>query len=253
MIENVIQAVEVFSLQDLEDSKPAIDAVMAGKITLLKVGSIFSIVYNPAVTALTEKICLLKERRKEQSMSVVCTYEQAKEFVDKNRVNKDFFRLSASFCSKVILRIPVDPMAALPFSYHMEEETVQFFSFETTHPLRSAFQKTLAARGCEYLSITSGNLSGAPTIEDLESAKLLAAVFNAKASFFGMEDTQTLVTDIPEDRGAHAGSFAILSFCNQNAIEVKRLVNKVDRELTEIHLKKTLAKVHTQTPLVYTV
>ena len=253
MIENVIKAIEVFSLIDQSDVGPAADAVIAGKITILKVGSVFSIVYNPLITGLTEKICLLKERRKEQFMSVVCTYERAKQFVDRNRVNSDFYRLSETFCSKVIVRVPIDPEITPPFAYNADGGTAQFFTFENRHPIRIAFQEALADRGCEYLSITSGNISGAPTIEDVESAKLLATVFNVKASFLGMDKTQTVVTDIPEDNGSHKGSFAILSFCNKGAIEVNRLANKADRKVTETHLREILAEVDTQTPLVYTV
>jgi tRNA A37 threonylcarbamoyladenosine synthetase subunit TsaC/SUA5/YrdC len=251
MKENVSKAIEVFSLNELTDIKPAADAVMDGKITILKVGSVFSIIYNPNIAGLTNKICLLKERRKEQLMSVVCTYEQAKQFVDRSRVNEDFFRLSAEFCSKAIVRIPVDPAVTPPFPYCTDEGTVQFLTFETTHPMRNAFKEELAARGCEYISITSGNITGAPTIDDLESAKSLAAVFNIKAEFAGMTDVQTVVTDIPEDEGGHKGSYIILSFCNPNAIEVKRLANKTDRKVTEEYLKKLFAKVQTQTPLVY--
>jgi hypothetical protein len=94
-------------------------------------------------------------------------------------------------------------------------------------------------------------MSGAPTIEDVESAKMLAVLFNVKASFLGMTGVETVVTDIPSDHGEHNGSYAILSFCSPKAIEVKRLVNKMDREGTERHLKALFAKVHTQTPLEY--
>jgi len=212
---------------------------------------VYGLILNPNITGLVDKLNVLKGRKKEQLMSTVCTYEQARQIVDKNRVNEDFFRLSASFCSRAIIRIPVDTAFAPQFSYNSEEGSIQFLSFEEMNPLRTAFREEIAARGCGYIAITSGNISGAPTIEDLEPAKDLALLLNQKASFLGMPDIQTVVTDIPGDKGAHKGSYAILSFCNPNAIEVKRLVNKTDREMTEIFLKELFTEVHTQTPLIY--
>ena len=251
MIEKVSQCIEVFSLNENAEVEAAADAFMNGKITLLRVGSVFSVAYNPNIEGLTDKVGLLKERREGQLMSVVCTYEQAKKIVDKNRVNADFFRLSAYFCSGALIRIPVDSTISLPFPYNEAEGTLQFLSFEETHPIRGVLIKELAARGCEYISITSANIHGAPTIEDLESAKVLAALFNMKASFLDADDVQTVVTDIPSDKGVHKGSFSIISFCNPNAIEVKRLANKADREFTEKYLNELFARVHTQTPLLF--
>ena len=251
MTEKVSRYIEVFSLNEKADITSAVDAVMNGRITLLRVGSVFSFVFNPNIAGLADKFNMLKERQTGQLNSVVCTYEQAKQIVDRNRVNEDFFRLSAYFCSRVLVRIPIDGAAAFPFPYNTKDGTMQFLNFAETHPIRNAFREELAARGCEYISITSGNIHGAPTIEDLGSAKMLAALFNIKASFLGMHDVQTVVTDIPADEGAHKGSFAILSFCNPNAIEVKRLANKSDREVTEKYLKELFAKVQTQTPLEY--
>ena len=250
-MEKVGTAVEVFSLSGNADVKSAADAVMDGKITLLRVGSVFSIVINPGIKGLVDKVNLLKDREKEQLFSVVCTYEQAKQIVDKNRVNGDFFRLPGYFCSRVIVRIPVDNAISLPFPYDANSGTLQFLSFEETHPLRNAFKEELAVRGCEYISITSGNIHSAPTIEDFESAKKLAALFSIKAEFLGMGDVQTVVTDIPEDIGFYTGSYIILSFCNKDAIEVKRLANKADREVTEKYLKEVFANIDTQTPIVY--
>ena len=251
MIEKVCTSVEVFTLVEEADIGPAVDMVLSGNITILRVGSVYSIVFDPRVAGLIDKVNVLKDRHKEQLFSLVCTYEQAIELVDRNRVNEDFFRLSARFCGRVIVRIPVDAAGPLPFPYNSDERTLQFLSFEHTHPVRDAFREELAARGCEYLSITSGNIHGAPTIEDLESAKMLAALFNIKASFLGMDDMQTIVTDIPGDTGAHKGSYIILSFCNPAAIEIKRLANKSDREVTERYLKELFADIETQTPLVY--
>jgi len=159
--------------------------------------------------------------------------------------------LSAHFCGRVILRIPVDTSIAFPFQYNEEERNLKFIGFEETHPLRNDFRKEIAFRGCEYISITSANIHGAPTIEDLESAKLLAALFNIKASFLGMSGLKTVVADIPEDKGPHKGSYIILSFCNPKAIEIKRLANKRDRKVTERHLKELFANIDTKTPLVY--
>ncbi|MCL2752077.1 MAG: hypothetical protein FWE62_04905 [Firmicutes bacterium] len=250
MIEEVSKHIEVFSLKEKVEINPAVDAVLNGKITLLRVGSVFSLVVNPGVAGLAEKLSFLKERNERQTMSVVCTYEQAKRIVDKNRVNPDFFRLSPYFCGKVIVRLPIDTTVAHPFPYNYEDGTMQFLDFAQTHPIRSAFAAGLADKGCKYLSITSGNIHGASTIEDLESAKMLAALFNIKAAFFGMID-ETVVTDIPGDTGSHKGSYIILSFCNPNVIEVKRLANKTDRDVTERTLKELFAEIRPQTPVVY--
>ena len=251
MIEKVSKYLEVFSLNEKAEVKSAADAVMNGKITLLRVGPVFSLVYNPKIAGLTNKLNLLKERRKGQLISLACTYEQAKQIVDRDRVNEDFFRIPAYLCGRVLVRIPIDTTIKHPFPYNKKEGNMQFIDFKEGHPFRKAFRDELAARGCEYISITSGNVHGAPTIEDLESAKMLAVLFNIKASFFGISDLQTVVTDIPEDKGAHKGSYIILSFCNPNAIEIKRLANKTDREFTERYLQELFAKIHTQTPLEY--
>ena len=250
-LEKISTYIEVFTLNETSKIEPAVNAVMDGKIILLKLGSVFSFVFDPRIAGLAEKFNVLKNRKDWQSMNVVCTYKQAKQIVDRNRVNEDFFRIPANFCSKVIVRIPIDTTVPLPFQYNLKEGTMQFISFEEEYPILNAFREELAARGCEYTSITSGNVHGAPTIEDLESAKMLATVFNIKASFFGMNDVQTVVIDVPTEKGAHKGSFIIVSFCNPNAIEVKRLANKTDREVTERYLKELFAGVHTQTPLLY--
>ena len=253
MIERVSSNIEVFTLNEMSDINQAVDAITGGKITLLKVGSVFSFVYDPSVEGLTEKVSVLKGRRSDQMMSVVCAYEQAKQFADKDRINQDFFSLPPGFCGKVILNIPVKKDAGLPFPYNTKNDTTQFLSFEQTHPIREALLKALAERGCEYLSITSGNITGAPTIEDVGSAKQLAALINIKASFLGIEAAETVVTDIPADKGGHKGSFIILSFCDPEAIEVRRLANKADREVTERYLKELFSGIDTKTPLVYAV
>jgi len=251
MTEKVSKYIDVFSLNKKTDIEPVADAFMSGKITLLRVGPVFSLIINPNIEGLIDKLNVLKSRQKKQLMSVVCTYEQALKIVDKNRVNKDFFRLNPSFCSKAIIRIPVDTAIAPSFPYNSKEGSLQFLSFEETHPLRSAFSEEVAVRGCGYIAITSGNIGGAPTITDLEPAKDLALLLNLKASFLGMHDIQTVVADIPGDKGTHKGSYVILSFCNPDAIEVKRLANKTDREMTEKLLNELFPEVHTQTPLVY--
>lgn len=251
MIEIVSQNVEVFSLYEAPDVTAAVDAIMSGKITLLRVGSVFSVVYDPKAAGLTESVSILKERREGQLMSVVCSYEQAMRIADKKRVNEDFYRLSPHFCGEAIIRIPVNTSIPLTFPYNTEEGTMQFLSFEETHPLRGALMKGLSARGCEFISITSANIHGAPTIESTEAAKLLAAVFNAKASFLGMDGIKTVVADIPEDKGIHKGSFSILSFCDPEAIEVKRLVDKTASDFTAKHLEELFKQVDTQTPLRY--
>lgn len=250
MIQRVCNDVEVFSLNREADIVPAVDALINGSITLLRLGSMYSFVLNPNVEGLAEAFALLKERESGQSMSAVCTYEMARRIVDKKRVNADFYHLSAEICGKVIVRIPID--TTLPVPHSLREGTMQFLDFSRVHPMRSAFTAAIAARGCEYLAITSGNVHGAPVVEDLTSATMLAAVFNLKASLLGIPNVQTVVTDIPTEAGAHRGSLVILSFCNPQAIEVKRLANKSDREFTESYVEALLADVPVQTPLVYT-
>ncbi|MDR0373681.1 MAG: mediator of RNA polymerase II transcription subunit 6 [Nitrososphaerota archaeon] len=250
MIEKVSKDIEIYHLKDTAEIKPVVDAIMNGKITLLKLGSVFSFILNPNIADLADKFNLLKARQSGQVLSVVCTYEQAKQIVDRERVNDDFFRIPAYFCSRVIVRIPVDTSSSFP--HDKAEGTMQFLSFEEMHPIHRALKDELFARGCEHMLITSGNIHGAPTIEDLVSAKMLTALFNIEASFLGMPDVETIVADISESKGIHKGSYIILSFCNKDAIEVKRLANKVDREVTEKYLEELFTNVHTQTPLEYT-
>ena len=251
MIEKVSKSVEVFLLNNKSDINPVADAIMSGKIVLLRVGSVFSFTFNPNIEGLDDKFNFLKERENIQTMSFACTFEQAAQIVDKNRVNEDFFRLSPYLCSRLITRIPVDAEIIKRFPSNTKDGTLQFISFEDTNPLRDALREELYKRGCEYLSITSGNIHGAPTIEDFESAKMLAALFNIKTSFLGMNDIQTVAVDIPSDNGGHKGSYIILSFCNPNAIEVKRLANKKDRDVTEKSLREMFANVKLQTPFIY--
>jgi len=252
MIDKIIQDIEIFFLRDIADINAAADAFMSGKITVIKVGQVYSLIVNPYIAGLTDHLFVLKERVAGQKMSVVCSYEQAKKIVDRDRVNEDFFRLPKDFFSKVIVRIPVDPTLTLPFPYNEDNNTVQFLSFEYGHPLRSIFKEELARRGCEYISITSGNIHGAPTVEDFESARVLTAVFNLKALSIETPTIQTILVDIPGDKGHNSGSYIIVSFCKKEAIEVKRLANKSDREVTEKYLAELLAGVDLQTPLMYT-
>jgi len=251
--EKVCELIDVFSLKEKRDVAPVADAITSGKITIMRVGSVYSTVFCPTISGLMDKTTKLKGRTRGQYMSVVCSYEQAMQVVDKKLVNEDFFRLSPDFCNKAIIRIPVNQTEKLPFSYNKTAGTLQFLSFEGAHPMRSALKDELFTRGCEYISITSGNIHEAPTIEDLESAKKLAALFEIKASFLGMHGIKTVVADIPGDKSAHKGSYIILSFCNPDAIEVKRLANKIDRDFTENYLKELFSDIDIKTPLVFDV
>ena len=62
---------------------------------------------------------------------------------------------------------------------------------------------------------------------------------------------RTVVTDIAGDGGAHKGSYIILSFCNPDAIEVKRLANKTDREFTERYIKELFADIPVKSPIIF--
>ena len=250
MKQKICKDIEVFSLTHSGEVTPAVEAVLNGKIAVFRLGSVFSFVLNPNIAGLPDKFNLLKGRHKTQSLSTVCSYEQAKLFVDKARVNEDFFSIPADLCSKVILRIPVEKTVTHKLPHNTKQETMQFLNFEAHHKVRCAFRDELAAKGCDHISITSGNIHGAPTIEELEPAKMLATVFNIKADFFGM-DLETIVTDFPDEVGGQKGSYIVLSFCNKEAIEVKRLANKIDREVTEKCLKELFRDIKTQTPLVY--
>lgn len=251
MIEQVSKQVEVFTLTKESDIFPAVEAVIEGKISIIRIGSVYSFLLNPYIYGLAEKFNLLKDRQKIQTMSLVCSYEQAMNFVDKNRVNKDFFKLSPYVCSRMIVRIPIDTTIPLPFSYNFNDDTVQFLDFESVNPIRKAFQKELFLRGCEYLSITSGNIHSAPTVNNIEDAKELAALFNIKAYFLGMNEVQTVVTDIPSDKHSHEGSYIIVSFCNPDVIEVKRLANKTDLAITEQCIKELFSPLSLQSPIIY--
>ena len=251
MIEKMSAYIDVFTLMEKSDVIYAADAVMSGKITLLNLGSVFTFVIDPIQNGLMDRFNLIKERQDGQILSLACTYEQAKQFVDKERVNQDFFRLSEEFTGRVIVRIPIDQSLTLPFPYNTLDGTTQFLNIAQTHPLRRALIEELTARGCEYLSITSGNVHGAPTVEDLASAKRLAGLVNMKAPFFGMDAMSAVVTDVPGDKAYHNGSYIILSFCNPDAIEVRRLANKSDMYVTKKLLSVLLEGLDLQTPLIY--
>ena len=251
MIEKISAYFDVFTLREKSDVMYAADAIISGKITLLNLGSVFTFVLNPEKESLLSMFNLLKERQEGQILSLACSYTQAKQFVDKERVNPDFFRLSDEFAGRVIIRVPVDQSLDLPFPYNRVDGSTQFLNIAQTHPMRKALIEELTARGCEYLSITSGNVHGAPTVEDLDSAKRLAALINIKAPFFKMDPMCTVVTDVPGDKAYHKGSYVILSFCNPDAIEVRRLSGNNDRQASEDLLDLLFKGLDIQTPLLY--
>jgi SepF-like predicted cell division protein (DUF552 family) len=55
MIERVSKSIEVFSLNEKTDLESAVDAIIDGKIVLMKVGSVFSFVFNPNIANLMDK------------------------------------------------------------------------------------------------------------------------------------------------------------------------------------------------------
>jgi len=58
MLEKVSKCIEIFSLNEKAEVSPAVDAVMDGKITLLKVGQVYSFILNPNITGLADKFNL---------------------------------------------------------------------------------------------------------------------------------------------------------------------------------------------------
>jgi len=251
MTEYMNVPLDIFSINDAKDVKAATDSLFAGQLSLLRVGSVFSFVLNPYIHGLVDNLNRLKERGKEQFMSIVCTYEQALSLVDTSRVNEDFYNINPFVCSNALIRFPIDTTKDIPFIYNEADGTVQFISFENTNPLRREYKNILYDAGCQYISITSGNVHNAPTIENIHDAKLLAAFMNIKAEFLGIPHQKTTITDIPDDHSLHKGSYIVLSFCNKEQVEIKRLANKGDAALTKNVLPILLKDVVFKTKLVY--
>ena len=252
MKRNAKEYIDIITLRRTADAAKAVNALLAGKILVMKMGSIWGLFFNPQIPHLVDCLNKLKLREVTQSLSLICTCKQAKEMADKERVNRDFFNITPDICRKVIVRFPLNTALNLPFPHNTDDGTVQFQSFETSHPILREIQRLLAVKGCPFLSGTSGNIHGSPTIETLTEAKRLAVLFNIEASFWGLK-TETAVIDIPAANGKNKGSFPIIGFSNPQAIEVMRLMNKTDRELTERYLTPITEKYRFETPLVYTV
>ena len=252
MKRNAKEYIDIITLRRKSDAANAVKALLAGKILVMKMGSIFGLFFNPQIPNLVDCLNKLKMREITQSLSLICTCAQAKKIADESRINSDFFRITPDMCRKVIVRFPIHTELDWPFPYNTDDGSVQFQSFEESHPILRELQKLLYTKGCPFLSGTSGNIHGSPTVETLADAKRLAVLFNIEASFWGLK-TETIVVDIPSANGENKGSFPIIGFSNPNAIEVKRLMNKTDRELTERYLTPLLALQKFETPLIYTV
>ena len=252
MKKNAKEYIDVLTLHRKANVVHVVKALFAGKILIMKMGSIYGLFFNPQIPYLVDHLNKLKMRETTQSISLICTCAQAKKIADTSRVNHDFFKITPDMCRKMIVRFPINISLNLPFPYNKDNGTIQFQSFEAAHPILSELQSLLMIQGCPYLSGTSGNIHGAPTIETLADAKRLAVLFNIEASFWGLK-TETIVVDIASATGDNKGSFPIVSFENQNAIEVKRLMNKTDRERTEHYLAPIFAEHKFETPLIYAV
>ena len=252
MKRNAKEYVDIITLRRTSDIAKAVKALLAGKILVMKMGSIWGLFFNPQISHLVDCLNKLKMREVTQSLSLISTCDQAKRIADKGRINNDFFKITPDMCRKVIIRFPVNVNLDLPFPYNTDDSTVQFQSFEASHPLLRELQKVLFINGCQFLSGTSGNIHGSPTIETFSDARRLAVLFNIEASFWNLK-AETVVVDIPAANGENKGSFPIIGFSNPQAIEVKRLMNKNDRELTERYLTPIIISHGFETPLVYTV
>ena len=243
--------IDVITLRKAADATKAANALLAGRLLVMKMGSIWGLFLNPQKAHLAADLNKLKMRDAAQSLSLICACDHAKKIADKERVNRDFFAITPDFCRKVITRFPLNMSLDLPFPHDAGDGSVQFQSFEAAHPILREIQRLLLAKGCPYLSGTSANIHGAPTIETLADAKRLAVVFNIEASFFRMK-TETIVVDIPAANSGNKGSFPIVGFGNRQAIEVIRLVNKTDRKQTNEYLAPIIAAHRFETPVVFT-
>ena len=252
MRRNAKEYVDIITLRRAADAAIAVNALLAGKILIMKMGSIWGLFFNPQIPHLVDCLNKLKMREATQSLSLICTCEQAKKIADKERVNRDFYNITPDICRKVIVRFPLNTAINLPFPHNTDDGTAQFQSFESSHPILREIQRLLNIKGCLFLSGTSGNIHGSPAIETLTDAKRLAVLFNIEASFWELK-TETIVVDIPSANGRNKGSFPIVGFSNPQAIEVMRLMNKTDRKMTEQYLTPILAEYGFETPLVYMV
>ena len=253
MKQSIKEYVEVITLRKKSDIAKATGALLSGKLAVMKMGSIYGLFFNPQIPGLANTLNRLKMRVVSQSLSLLCSCEQAKAFADRERVNADFYNITPELCHKVLVRFPVNTSLDLPFPYNASNGTVQFYSLEATHPILCDFQRHLFTDGCPCLSGTSANIHGAPTIETLADAKRLAVLFNIEASFWGLENIEIVVIDVPAAHNCNQGSFPILGFDNPASIEVVRLMNKVGREATAQYLEPVIQMHNFASPLIFAV
>jgi len=197
---------------------------LAGKILLLKLGEVYAFVLNPQIEGLADSLNRLKGRTAGQHLSVICSYAFMLSFVDRERVNADFFEVGEVLSGKALVRIPIDPNKNIPFPYNEEYKSIQFLDFYSCHPLLGKFQTEIERQGCLFALSTSGNIHGAPTCVNLDEARELASVLNAKAIDSSADNVQIIVVDIPSLHREYKGSFPIVSFENQTAIEILRFI-----------------------------
>ena len=197
---------------------------LAGNILLLRLGEVYTFILNPQIKGLADDLNRLKGRTDDQHLSAVCSYDFMLNFVDRERVNPDFYDVGEILSGKALVRIPVDVEKNIPFPCNREHESVQFLNFFLFHPLLGSFQAEIERQGCLFALATSGNIHGAPTCVTLDEAKELANVLNAKARDLSMDNVQIIVVDIPSFHKEFKGSYPIVSFENQSAIEVLRFI-----------------------------
>ena len=195
---------------------------ITGKTLLLCLGEVYMLIINPQFKGLTDNLSKIKERGNKQNLSTVCSYDFMLNYIDRERINPDFYAVGEVLSGKALCRIPVDLTKNIPFPYNRENKTVQFFNFFSSHPFLGSFLAEIERQGCLFALATSGSIQGTPTCVELEEAKVLANVLNAKALDLFMDNVQIIVADIPSFRKGFKGSYPIISFLNQSTIEIFR-------------------------------
>jgi len=244
----VTHTISTYNIDHDTDLRAVVNHIINGDVVLLKVGGVYSFIINPYIKDLLSKFNIIKQRKANQVLSVVACYASIQKIIDKTRINPDYYILPENLSSKFIFRVPIIKND-YPFSYHNTNNTLQYITFDHGNLYRKKLLELLNEKGIEFLSITSGNVSGAPTVtEDLDALEL-AVVFNEYAHMLDI-DLKTVVALNKTDTYDHKGSYLIIDFSKPENVEIKRYINKDDIKTTHEFLEKYHIGKNFSTPLI---
>ena len=211
-------------INSIDDVPYAAEQFLTGKILLMQLGELYTFIINPQIDGLAENLNILKGRTSSQYLTTVCSYTFILSYIDRERINLDFYDVGEVLSGIALIRAPVDFQKSIPFPCNNDDKSAQFLNFASCHPLLGAFQAEIERQCCPFALATSGNLHGAPSCVNLEEALALANVINKKARVLSMDNVDVIVVDIPSIHREYKGSFPIVSFENPSAIEILRFI-----------------------------